>query len=200
MSLIVTFLGGISQYVIEDKSWFAGISDRCPLCGLKTHRHGHYKRTVWFDQGSFSVRIFRRYCTHCHRSFSYMPSFLKRYARFSNSYRLTRIQHHVLGNVSIPQSIQPSHPSLPSISVTTFRRWLKKLRTVATEVTTLLIRSLFELQPNLSPPSGRFTDLLLLLHSALKFHHRFCEISRTSPDDLGVFDVLNLYFQSQFQL
>lgn len=200
MSLIVTFFGGIAQYLIEDKSWFAEVSDYCPLCGLKTHRHGHYKRTIWLEQGSASLRIFRRYCPHCRHSFSYLPSFIKRYARFPNSYRLNRIQRHVLDNISIQKVIQPINPLATSISVTTFRRWIKKLRLIAVEVTKLLMQRLLELKPNLSPPSGRLTDLMLLLQSALKFHDRFCEISRVPPNVLGVFDVLNLELQSSFQI
>lgn len=62
MSIIVTFIGGISQYLIDAKSWFDQITDRCPHCEAKTHRHGQYQRIVWSELSAFQISIFRRYC------------------------------------------------------------------------------------------------------------------------------------------
>lgn len=193
MFIIVTFLGGISQYLIEANQWFDEITDRCPLCEAKTHRHGQYQRIVWSELSAFQIPIFRRYCPSCSRTFSYIPSFIKPYARFLNSYRLHRIGRHVLEQVSINKAIiSLTVTSVTSISTTTFRRWLKRLRGIASDVNKHLIMRLLELQPNLPPPSGRVTDLFFLLQTALKFHLRFCEISGVSADSLGVFDLLNL--------
>lgn len=191
MSIIVTFLGDITQYLIQAKNWFDEISDCCPICGTKTHRHGQYERTVWSELCAFHIPIFRRYCPVCLKTFSFIPSFIKPYARFLNSYRLDRIQNHVLEQVSIQKTVG-SLSAVTPISITTFRRWLKRLRTVATEVNKFLIRRLLELQPSLSPPSGQVTDLIFLLQTAIKFHRRFCEITGESSNSLGIFDLLNL--------
>ena len=192
-AIIVTFLGDIAQYLIEAKTWFDEISESCPLCGAKTHRHGHYERTVWSERCAYHIPIFRRYCPDCVKTFSYIPSFIKPYARFLNSYRLNRIQNHVLDQVSIQKTVGLlSSVSVTPISITTFRRWLKRIRSVATDVNTFLIRRLLELSPFLSPPSGRVTDLIFLLQTAIKFHRRFCEITGESSNSLGVFDLLNL--------
>lgn len=193
MSIIVTFLGDITQYLIRAKTWFDEITDRCPLCGAKTHRHGHYERTVWSELSSFLIPVFRRYCPNCIKTFSYIPSFVKPYARFLNSYRLTRIQTHVIDQVSIQKTVS-SLPtvSITPISITTFRRWLKRLKKVATDVNKFLIQRLLELKPNHSLTSGRITELSFLLQTAIKFHHRFCEMTGESSNTLGVFDLLNL--------
>lgn len=193
MPIIVPFIGDIAQYLIQAKQWFDEMTDCCPLCGAKTHRHGHYERTVWSELCAFHIPIFRRYCPVCVKTFSFIPSFIKPYARFLNSYRLNRIQSHVIDHVSIRKTVGSlSIMSVTPISITTFRRWLKRLRTIATNVNKFLIRRLLELQPNLSPPSGRVTDLIFLLQTAAKFHHRFCEFTGESSDSLGVFDLLNL--------
>lgn len=193
MSIIVTFIGDIAQYLIEAKTWFDEISNRCPLCGAQTHRHGHYKRTVWSELCAFHIPIFRRYCPDCDKTFSYIPSFIKPYARFLNSYRLDRFQSHVLDQISIRKTVGSlSTVSITPISITTFRRWLKRLRTVATDVNKFLIQRLLGLQPSLSPPSGRVTDLIFLLQRAIQFHLWFCEITGESSNSLGVFDLLNL--------
>jgi len=201
MSIIVTFLGGISQYLIEAKQWFDEITDCCPLCEAKTHRHGQYLRTVWSELSAFQIPIFRRYCPSCSKTFSYIPSFIKPYARFLNSYRFHRIRCHVLEQVSIHKAINSfSVASVTSISTTTFRRWLKRLRVIASDVNKHLIKRLLELQPNLPPPSGRVTDLFFLLQTALNFHLRFCQISGVSADSLGVFDLLNLELPTTLQV
>lgn len=193
MSIIVTFIGDIAQYLVESKTWFDEISDRCPLCEAKTHRHGHYNRTVWSELCAFHIPIFRRYCPDCDHTFSYTPSFIKPYARFLNSYRLDRIQSHIIDQISIQKTVSSlSTVSFTPISITTFRRWLKRLRTVATDVNKYLIQRLLELQPNFPLPSGRVTDLIFLLQTAIQFHRRFCEITGESSNSLGIFDLLNL--------
>lgn len=201
MSIIVTFIGDITQYVIQAKSWFDEITDRCPNCDAKTHRHGHYTRTVWSELCAFLIPIFRRYCPDCGKTFSYIPSFLKPYARFLNSYRFNRLKQHILDQVSLRKTIGFfSDAKITPISLTTFIRWLNHLKVIATDVNKSLMQRFLELQPDLPLPSGRMNNLFFLLQKAIQYHRRFCELTGESSNALGIFDLLNLELPIEFRI
>jgi len=165
----------------------------CPRCNGKTHRNGKYERTVYSQDERYVLPIFRLYCPNCKISFSFIPSFIKPYARFLNSYRFALFQRHVVDGISIRQT--PSHSSatgIHSVSTCTFRRWLKRLKKIAPKVCKYLTARLLELRPDLSVPRG-LPDIAFVLNAGqgLKLIVKFL-LPEEPLHSCGVFDMLNL--------
>jgi len=96
MTIILPFAGGVTAYLAKISNWYRTTSYPCPLCKGKTYRHGKYLRNVYSRDECFIIPIFRRCCPNCEVTFSLIPSFIKPYARFLNSYRFDLLQRHVV--------------------------------------------------------------------------------------------------------
>jgi len=193
MTIILPFSGGVTAYLSVILNWYRTTLHSCPRCKGKAHRNGKYERTVYSQDGCFVIPIFRLYCPRCKISFSFIPSFIKPYARFLNSYRFNLLQRHVVEEVSIRQT--PSHSSttgMNCISICTFRRWLKRFKKIAPKVSKYLAARLLELRPDLSVPRG-LPDIAFVLNAGqvLKLIVQFLLLEE-SLDSCGVFDMLNL--------
>lgn len=193
MIIILPFSGGVTAYLAKIENWYWTTSFSCPCCKGKTHRHGKYMRTVYSQDESFVIPVFRRRCPSCGISFSFIPSFIKPYARFFNSYRYDLFQSHVIKGAPIRQTPSLlSSPKANSVSVTTFRRWLKQLKGIAAEVNQHLATRLLELRPGLSLPKG-LGDLTFVLNAGQAFQFLVQFLLPEEPlTAYGVFDVLNL--------
>lgn len=195
MSIIVPFHGGVTSYVAKTENGLWISSCPCPLCGRETHRHGKYKRTVYSACSAFIIFIFRRFCPDCNKTFSLIPSFLKPYARFLNDFRLRIILSHVIDNVPINQV--PSTTATTEefrISITTFRRWLKRLTFLAPEVNVRIAERLYKLRPDLPVTNRGKSPVAYLLDAGAAL--AYISSSFLSPAEHGdpsaVFDMLNI--------
>lgn len=192
MTIILPFPGDVMAYLSEIEKWYWTTSYSCPCCKGKTHRHGKYMRTVYSQDEDFVIPIFRRHCPSCGVTFSFIPSFVKPYARFLNAYRYELFQLHVDKRVPIRQTPSLSSPKANSVSVTTFRRWLKRLKVIAAEVNKYLAAQLLDLRPGLSLPKG-LGDLTFVLNAGQAFQLLIQFLLPEEPlKSCGVFDVLNL--------
>ncbi|WP_407654021.1 DUF6431 domain-containing protein [Alicyclobacillus cycloheptanicus] len=57
----------------------------CDRCGhIVLHGHGSYVRSVWAEEKSWRIQVFRFRCANpdCRRTCSVLPSFVGRYERF----------------------------------------------------------------------------------------------------------------------
>lgn len=193
MIIILPFSGGVTAYLSMIFNWYQSAPHSCPLCKGKTHRHGKYSRTVYSKDECYVIPIFRRRCPNCKVTFSFIPSFIKPYARFLNSYRFDLLHLHVVEKASIKQT--PSHASTTgkhSVSTCTFRRWLKRFKKIAPEVGKFVTTRLLELRPGLSVPN-RLSDVAFVLSTgqALQFIIQFL-LPDEPPSSYGVLDMLNL--------
>ncbi len=193
MTIILPFSGGVTAYLSTILNWYRTTPHSCPLCKGNTHRHGKYFHTVYCRDECFVLPIFRRRCPNCEITFSFIPSFIKPYARFLNSYRFELLQRHVVEKVSINQT--PSHSSthgMHSVSTCTFRRWLKRFKKIAPQVGKFVTPRLMELRPSLPVPKG-LSDVAFVLNTgqALQFIIKFL-LPDEPPSSYGVFDMLNL--------
>ncbi len=193
MTIILPFPGGVTAYLIEIAGWYWK-ECCCPLCQGGTHRQGKYLRCVYSETECFVIPIFRRYCPHCRVSFSFIPSFIKPYARFFNSYRHGLFERHLLQKTSLKQTpAQSAGPGLNSVSITTFRRWLKRLKDTATKANIQLVGQLLGFQPGLILPKTTSSGPGLLLWAGKLIHSIASAFLPDVPvESLGVFDVLNL--------
>lgn len=193
MTIILPFAGGVTAYLAKISNWYRTTSYPCPLCKGKTYRHGKYLRNVYSRDECFIIPIFRRCCPNCEVTFSLIPSFIKPYARFLNSYRFDLLQRHVVEEVSIRQT--PSHSSatgMCSISICTFRRWLKRFKKIAPKVSKYLAARLLELRPDLSVPRG-LPDIAFVLNAGQVLKLIVQSLLPEEPlHSYGVFDMLNL--------
>ncbi|KNZ70396.1 hypothetical protein Tfer_0960 [Thermincola ferriacetica] len=193
MTIILPFSGGVTAYLSIILDWYRTTPYFCPLCKGKTHRHGKYLRTVYSQDECFIIPIFRRRCPNCRVTFSFIPSFIKPYARFLNSYRFALFQRHVVDGISIRQT--PSYSSahgMHSVSTCTFRRWLKRFKKIAPEVSKHLTTRLLELRPGLSIPKG-LPDIAFVLNAGQVLNLIVQSLLPEEPlHSYGVFDMLNL--------
>ena len=192
MTIILPFSGGVTAYLSIILNWYRTTPHSCPLCNGKTHRHGKYLRTVYSRDECYVLPIFRRRCPNCGVTFSFIPSFIKPYARFLNSYRFELFQLHMVGEVSIRKT--PSHSSTTgkhSVSACTFRRWLKRFKRIAPEVGKFVISRLLELRPGLSVPKG-LSDVSFVLNTGQALQSIIQFLLPDEPSSYGLFDMLNL--------
>ncbi len=193
MTIILPFSGGVTAYSSMILNWYRTTPHSCPRCKGKTHRNDKYERTVYSQDECFIIPIFRLYCPSCEISFSFIPSFIKPYARFLNSYRYDLFQLHVVGEVSIRKT--PSHSSAigkHSVSTCTFRRWLKRFKRIAPEVGKYVITRLLELRPGLSIPK-RLPDVAFILNTGQVLQSIIQFLLPDEPSSTyGLFDMLNL--------
>ena len=99
----------------------------CPKCNnRKTHKHGHYKRTVYTKYFSHRIPIYRWCCPECGKTISLMPPFLIPYARFYTSLRESAIKRRMNGESynSIAEKIVSQKNG--GLSNQTVKRWWKK--------------------------------------------------------------------------
>lgn len=190
MSIIIPFHGGVIIFLAENLNWNLGIIFHCPHCNCRTHKHGKYMRTIYSYNESYIIPIYRRFCPNCKTTFSLIPSFIKPYARFLNSYRFNLLKYHVVDGVSIKRI--PAKAT-NFISTTTFRRWLKKLKGVASNVNKFLIAKLLDIQPGLPPPKGNLSDTAFILKAGETLRLIVQALLPSEPSgSYGVFDMLNI--------
>jgi len=192
MIIILPFSSNVTTYLDKIVNWYSTSYFLCPNCKSTTQRHGRYLRSCYDFNESTVIPIYRRYCPNCKISFSFIPSFIKPYARFLNSYRLKLFKRHELESTSIKKTPFFSSPKGNFISPDTFRRWLKKLKSIVSTVNTFITSKLFELAPALSLPKD-LSDLAFLFHCANVFQKlAYRLLPNYSIDAFGIFDLLNL--------
>lgn len=191
MIIILPFPDGVTAYLTVILNWYWTTLHSCPRCKGKTHRNGKYNRNVYSQDECFVIPIYRLYCPSCKTSFSFIPSFIKPYARFLNAYRFDLLQRHIVAEVSIRQT--PSHSSVKhSVSTCTFRRWLNRFKNVAPEVSKYLAARLLELRPELPVPRGS-PDVAFVLNAGQVLKLIVQSLLPAEPlHSYGVFDMLNL--------
>jgi len=191
MTIILPFPDGVTAYLSIISNWYWTTQHSCPCCKGKTHRNGNYERNVYSRDECYVIPIFRLYYPSCKTSFSFIPSFIKPYARFLNAYRFDLLQHHVVEEVSIRQT--PSRSSTKhSVSTCTFRRWLKQFKSIAPKISKHLAARLLELRPGLSVPKG-LSDVAFVLNAGQVLKLIVQSLLPEEPlHNYGVFDMLNI--------
>lgn len=128
----------------------------CSHCGVvgPLNRHGHYKRPVWCDDGSYLIPIFRFQCPLCERTTGVLPSFIGRYERCTWD-----VQEDVLMVVDAGTAIEHAgvtvSPPTGPLSSRTVWRWLKRWRMWMNLVEEQFWQHVISLNPALSIPRGR---------------------------------------------
>lgn len=84
----------------------------CPVCGGRIHGHGWRSRFVQDSQGSsFKVWIHRKYCRHCHLTFTFLPQILHVLKIYTMQVILNVLRHKVVNGIfssriNVPVRIQ----------------------------------------------------------------------------------------------
>ena len=131
------------------------INVNCSKCNnRKTHKHGHYKRTVYTKYFSYRIRIYRWCCPECGKTISLMPTFLIPYARFYTPLRESAIKRRMNGESynSIAEKIVSQKNG--GLSMQTVKRWWKNFMKNVLPATNWLAGELIKL--------GEAEDLLRL--------------------------------------
>lgn len=95
----------------------------CPDCGRSPWNHGSYPRTVHHKSQSYVIKILRKFCPDCRKTFSLIPSFVRPWARFANHIR-ELFGRWVLASVPVshlPERLTSIDTSV--VSLRTLYRW-----------------------------------------------------------------------------
>lgn len=100
----------------------------CPLCGKSLWNHDSYERTVHHKSKSYKIKIIRKLCSDCNRTFSLIPSFVKPWARFANHIWefLARFVLEGILKYRLPELLSSERTSI--ISLRTIYRWMARLK------------------------------------------------------------------------
>lgn len=85
MPIILEYPHSIKHYIkfFED----IDINYNCPRCDRCLWTHGSYTRMVHHRSKLYVIRVIRKRCPDCNKTYSFIPSFIKPWARFANHYR-----------------------------------------------------------------------------------------------------------------
>lgn len=121
MSILLESSILINRYIKEIQQLNG--DQKCPTCGRRLRKHGHYNRTVFFKYRFFTIPILRRRCPSCDRTYSLLPFFLRPWMRFVNHVR------ELFGRwlwMGVPLAQLPpklSTTPISILSVRTLHRW-----------------------------------------------------------------------------
>ena len=86
MIIVRNLQSAINRYTHKVKNGKLAKPDRCPLC-KRTGRlswHAEYSRKLITLRGVFNIPVKRLYCRNCHKTFSLLPDFVKKYHRYAS--------------------------------------------------------------------------------------------------------------------
>lgn len=124
MVIILEYPHTIKHYIKSDQIEF---EYDCPYCDRSLWSHGSYKRTVHHKSKSYDITIIRKRCPDCNKTFSFIPSFVRPWARFANHIREFFAQRVLAG---IPVSHLPEVLTCVNTSVVSLKtlyRWKKQM-------------------------------------------------------------------------
>lgn len=127
-------------------SWVASLlptDNPCIHCAnLLTHGHGFYPRAIHFEHFSEFLRIHRRHCPACHRTFGLLPETVAPYQRVAIS-----VQDAVVSGLGSGKSYSKVAETISSplgpLSTQTLKRWYvrgsQQIQSITTRFTALVL-------------------------------------------------------------
>jgi hypothetical protein len=128
----------------------------CSHCGVvrPMNRHGHYKRSVWCDDGDYLIPFYRFQCPICNGTMSVLPSFIGRYERCTWDVQEDVVQA-VDEGCSCEKAGETVRPPTGPLSSRTVWRWTKIWRGWMSDLEPQFWAFVIQLNPSLDIPRGR---------------------------------------------
>lgn len=167
--LIVSDLGAtVKEYMARFRMESPHERRGCPSCGRAMHRHGCFRRWVWFRRSPSLVPIYRQYCPGCGLTASLLPAFIKPFQRLC-LHDLERVLCLYVEGVSIERLAEEL-----GVEPLTLRRWLRRLAERAPAHGTWLARRILLTRtvpdPTRGPARSRRDTINLFLRLTRRFY------------------------------
>lgn len=140
-TMIVVFLGGsVNEYRAHSLTFLSEITPICPVCEHICHFHGWYQRKVRDDEGVHVILVPRVKCVHCDKTYIILPDFLSPHKQYIQQVREDVVKGALEENMPAEK--------LPGVqAVSTSRRWIKKFRSMCSDLAGALTSIRMRLHP-----------------------------------------------------
>lgn len=140
-TMIVVFLGGsVNEYRAHSLTFLSEITPICPVCEHICHFHGWYQRKVRDDEGVHVILVPRVKCVHCDKTHIILPDFLSPHKQYIQQVREDVVKGALEENMPAEK--------LPGVqAVSTSRRWIKKFRSMCSDLAGALTSIRMRLHP-----------------------------------------------------
>ena len=140
-TMIVVFLGGsVNEYRAHSLTFLSEITPICPVCEHICHFHGWYKRKVRDDEGVHVILVPRVKCVHCDKTHIILPDFLSPHKQYIQQVREDVVKGALEENMPAEK--------LPGVqAVSTSRRWIRKFRSMCSDLAGALTSIRMRLHP-----------------------------------------------------
>ena len=140
-TMIVVFLGGsVNEYRAHSLTFLSEITPICPVCEHICHFHGWYQRKVRDDEGVHVILVPRVKCVHCAKTHIILPDFLSPHKQYIQQVREDVVKGALEENMPAEK--------LPGVqAVSTSRRWIRKFRSMCSDLAGALTSIRMRLHP-----------------------------------------------------